>query len=63
MAQTINIIEDPYGEKICLPLTEKLPYQIEQKLNPNCLILKVYGVTPDTDWITSDPKTVWGEQV
>ncbi len=57
VAQTINIIEDSYGEKICLPLTERLPYQIEQKLNPNCLILKVYGVAPDTDWITSEPKT------
>jgi N-acetylmuramoyl-L-alanine amidase len=57
VAQTINVIEDSYGEKICLPLTEKLPYQIEQKVNPNCLILKVYGVTPDTDWITAEPKT------
>ena len=57
VAQTINIIEDAYGEKVCLPLSERLPYQIEQKLNPNSLILKVYGVTPDTDWITSEPKT------
>lgn len=57
VAQTINVIEDSYGEKVCLPLAERLPYQIEQKISPNCLVLKVYGVAPDTDWITAEPKT------
>jgi len=56
VAQTINIIDDSYGEKVCLPLDERLPYQIEQKLNPNCLIMRVYGVSADTDWITCEPK-------
>ncbi len=56
VARTINIVPDNYGDNICLPLTERLPYQIEQKLNPNCLILRVYGVQSDTDWITSEPK-------
>lgn len=57
VAQTINIFDDTYGDKICLPLTDRLPYQIEQKMNPNCLVLKVYGVSPDTDWITAEPKS------
>jgi len=56
VAQTINVIEDGYGEKICLPLNERLPYQIEQKINPNCLVMRVYGVSADTDWITSEPQ-------
>lgn len=56
VARTINIVRDDYGEKICLPLTERLPYQLEQKLNPNCLILRVYGASADTDWITSEPE-------
>lgn len=57
VAQTINILDDSYGEKVCLPLSERLPYQIEQKLNPNCLIMRVYGVSADTDWITNEPKS------
>ncbi len=57
VAQTINIIEDSYGEKICLPLNERLPYQVEQKLNPNCIIMRVYGVSADTDWVTNEPKS------
>jgi len=57
VARTINLVNDSYGEQLRLPLTERLPYQIEQKLNPNCLILRVYGVSSDTDWITNEPET------
>ena len=54
VARTINLINNAYGEQLRLPLTESLPYQIEQKLNPNCLVLRVYGVSSDTDWITNE---------
>jgi N-acetylmuramoyl-L-alanine amidase len=57
VARTINLVNDSYGEQLRLPLTDRLPYQIEQKLNPNCLILRVYGVSSDTDWITNEPET------
>ncbi len=55
VVRTINLLSDQYGDKVCLPLTERLPYQIEQRLSPNCLALKVYGASADTDWITSEP--------
>ena len=62
VARTINLVNDTYGEQMRLPLTERLPYQIEQKLNPNCLILRVYGVSSDTDWITNEPESGNAEQ-
>jgi len=52
VARTINVIDDGYGQTIKIPLTQRLPYQIEQKLNPNSLSLRIYGVTADTDWET-----------
>jgi N-acetylmuramoyl-L-alanine amidase len=53
IARTINIRNDEYGQSVQLPLNQRLPYQVEQKLSPNTLSLKVYGVTADTDWITN----------
>jgi N-acetylmuramoyl-L-alanine amidase len=53
VARTINIRNNEYGQSIQVPLDQKLPYQVEQKLAPNSLILKIYGVTADTDWITN----------
>ncbi len=35
-------------------LQEKLPFRIEQKLNPPALFLTTYGVTSNTDWIRYD---------
>jgi N-acetylmuramoyl-L-alanine amidase len=50
-ASTINIQEDSYGEMVNIPLSQKLPYQVEQHLKPNELVLRLYGVVSDTDWI------------
>jgi N-acetylmuramoyl-L-alanine amidase len=50
--RTINVLSDNYGASIVMPLTQRLPYQIEQYLKPNRLVIKLYGVTSDTDWIT-----------
>lgn len=35
-------------------LQEKLPFRIEQQLNPSALFLTIYGVTSNTDWIRYD---------
>ena len=35
-------------------LQEKLPFRVEQKLNPPALFLTIYGVTSNTDWIRYD---------
>jgi N-acetylmuramoyl-L-alanine amidase len=53
-ARAINITDDEFGSYISIPLTQRLPYQIVQSIKPNTLVLKLYGVTSDTDWI-SDP--------
>jgi N-acetylmuramoyl-L-alanine amidase len=53
IAHTINIINSSYGQSVRIPLEERVPYQVEQRLSPNSLILRIYGVTSDTDWITA----------
>lgn len=53
VARTINIRDDELCQSVQIPLNQRLPYQVEQKLNPNLLILRMYGVTADTDWITN----------
>ncbi|HEY9732157.1 MAG TPA: N-acetylmuramoyl-L-alanine amidase [Drouetiella sp.] len=52
VARTINIGADDYGATVTVPLSQRLPYQIEQQLKPSELILRIFGVTADTDWIT-----------
>lgn len=56
--RTINIEnEGTNGGRIVIPLNQRLPYEVRQELSPyNKLILKVYGATADTDWIT-EPTT------
>ena len=54
VARTINISEDEFGSYISVPLNQRLPYQVVQSTKPNTLVLKLYGVTADTDWV-SDP--------
>lgn len=53
VARTINIQADSYGAAVRIPLNQRLPYQVEQQLSPNRIVLKLYGVTADTDWITN----------
>lgn len=52
VARTINIGHDEYGSTVTIPLSQRLPYQVEQRMKPNELILRIFGVTADTDWIT-----------
>lgn len=56
--RTINIEnEGNGGARIVVPLNQRLPYEVRQEVGPgNKLILKIYGATADTDWIT-EPAT------
>lgn len=58
--RTINIENESSssrGGKVVIPLNQRLPYEVRQEVSPaNKLILKVYGATADTDWIT-EPTT------
>ena len=40
--------------RISIPLGERLPYHIRQRINPSSLILTLYGAWSDTDWIPQD---------
>jgi len=40
--------------QVKLLLQEKLPFRVEQRINPSALFLTVYGVTSNTDWIRYD---------
>lgn len=53
--RTMNLESDPLSARIVIPLDQRLPFQIEQSLNPNRLSLKLYGATADTDWIGPSP--------
>jgi N-acetylmuramoyl-L-alanine amidase len=52
---TANALEDI----VTLTLSEKLPYTSEQLVNPNIIIVDVYGATSNTNWI-GQPLSVKG---
>lgn len=56
--RTINIEnEGTNGGRIVIPLDQRLPYEVKQEITPtNKLVLKIFGATADTDWIT-EPST------
>ncbi|MBX9573732.1 MAG: N-acetylmuramoyl-L-alanine amidase [Candidatus Obscuribacterales bacterium] len=53
---TVNLETDSYGARVVVPLNQKLPYQIEQDLSGGKLSLHIFGITSDTDFVTSDQK-------
>ncbi len=56
--RTVNVEQDATGVTMSIPLDQRLPYQIEQQLHPNCVILRIFGATADTDWIFQAPAAV-----
>lgn len=54
VVRSVSVREDADGSAIEIPLSQRLPYQIEQQLNPNQLGIKIFGATSDTDWITPE---------
>lgn len=53
---TINLESDKNACRLVIPLSEKLPFQIQQELKPNKVILRLYGAVADTDFVTPDIK-------
>lgn len=50
--RTINTKKDGYGDALLMPLSQRLPYQVEQSVHPNKITIKIYGATQDTDWVS-----------
>lgn len=53
---TINLGSDSYGAWVRIPLSQRLPFRIEQNINPSRLALSIFAATADTDFVT--PETV-----
>ena len=53
---TVNLQSDAYGARIAVPMNQRLPFQIEQDLAGSKLSLHIFGITSDTDFVTSDQK-------
>lgn len=49
VVRTVNLESDAYGDRIVVPLNQRLPYKIQQSAGR--LSLLIYGATSDTDWI------------
>jgi len=52
----IRTLSFNYRTKIRIPLSQKLPYEILQELDPPVLTLRLYGGNSDVDWIRYDTK-------
>lgn len=58
---------DPY-DYVSIGLPERLPYRSVQQINPARIVVDVFGVTSNTNWITQlktakEVKNIWYEQV
>lgn len=42
------------GVQVRVPLEQRLPYNVEQSINPQMLVLNIFGGLSDTDWIRYD---------
>src|SRR5579875_203009 len=61
--RTINVEAEGTGARIVVPLAQRLPYQLEQQLNPGRLVLRIFGATADTDWVSRTPPAVPSELI
>lgn len=57
----LNISRSTYGDAVVVPLNQRLPFHIEQSLNPNKLVVKIYGATSDTDYASQQYKQAFEE--
>jgi N-acetylmuramoyl-L-alanine amidase len=68
LTSSMRVTGDSAYDYVSLGLTEKLPYRSMQQINPSRIVVDVFGVTSNTNWITQLPtatgiKNVWYEQI
>jgi N-acetylmuramoyl-L-alanine amidase len=59
---------DQSYDYVSIALTERLPYRTIQQINPTRLVVDIFGVTSNTNWITQlktvkEIKNAWYEQI
>jgi N-acetylmuramoyl-L-alanine amidase len=52
MAGSISSAGSPAADVVSLQLGKKLPYLTQQLINPNRIVVDIYGVTSNTTWVT-----------
>ncbi len=62
-----KVFGDPQFDYVSINLDEKLPYHSQQQINPSRIVVDLYGVTSNTNWITQlrstkEIKNIWYEQ-
>jgi N-acetylmuramoyl-L-alanine amidase len=62
-ARTIMVQKDEYGETLVVPLSQRLPFSIDQELKPNKLVVRLFGVQADTDWAAQAPADMGGSKL
>lgn len=55
VCRTLQVGKDAYGEVVSIPLSQRLPFIVEQQTKPNRLVLKIFGAQADTDWAYQAP--------
>ena len=63
-----KVFGDSASDYVTVSLPEKLPYKSQQQLNPSRVVVDIFGVTSNTNWITQlktvqEIKNVWYEQI
>ncbi|MBX9689510.1 MAG: N-acetylmuramoyl-L-alanine amidase [Candidatus Obscuribacterales bacterium] len=51
---TVNLDSDEYGARIGIPLNQRLAFQLEHDPERKLLLLRIFGATADTDFVSSD---------
>ncbi len=49
---SMTIKGDDSSDVVTLPLSRKLPYLSDQQVDPNAIVVDVFGATSNTNWIT-----------
>ncbi len=52
LAGSISTAGSPAADVVSLQLGQKLPYLTQQLINPNRIVIDIYGVTSNTTWVT-----------
>lgn len=65
---TMRVFGDTASDYVTLALDDRYPYRTEQLLDPSRVVVDVYGVTTNTNWIsqlntTKEIRNTWYEQV
>jgi N-acetylmuramoyl-L-alanine amidase len=68
LANSLLISGDDTADYVSVALDEKLPYRSIQQINPSKIVVDIYGVTSNTNWIThrtsaTEIKNVYHEQI